>query len=170
MSLSMYQNSVPVFVRALKNLNVVLQKGEALAAAKKIDPSVLINSRLAPDMFPLSRQIQIATDIARRGIARLAGVEPPKFEDDEKTFKDLYDRINRTIKYLESFQPKLIDGTEDKPLVIELGNNKVNFTGQQMLLNFSVPNVYFHVTIAYAILRHNGVDVGKQDFLGGMPS
>ena len=169
MSLSMYQASVPVFVRALKNLTGVLQKGEAFAAAKKIDQEVLINARLAPDMFPLSTQIQIATDIARRGVARLAGVEAPKFEDNEKTFADLDGRINRTITYLESFQPKQIDGTEDKPLTIEIGGNKMNFTGKEMLLNFSIPNVFFHTTVTYAILRHNGVEIGKKDFLGNMP-
>jgi len=165
----MYQASVPVCIRALKNLTGVLRKGEAFAETKKIDPSVLINDRLAPDMFPLSRQIQIATDLARRGVARLAGVEAPKFEDSEKSFADLHDRINRTIAYLESFRPQQIDGTEDKPLVVELRGNKVDFTGKDMLLNFTIPNVYFHCTIAYAILRHNGVDLGKQDFLGTMP-
>ena len=170
MTLSMYQASVPVFIRALKNLIGVLQKGEAFAQAKKIDPAVLINDRLAPDMFTLSRQIQVATDIARRGVARLAGVEPQKYEDNEKSFADLYDRINRTIAYLESFQPQQIDGTEDKPISFEIGGNKMNFTGQEMLLNFSIPNVFFHTTVTYAILRHNGVEIGKSDFLGNMPA
>jgi hypothetical protein len=166
----MYQASVPVLVRALKNLTGVLRKGEAFAEAKKIDPSVLINDRIAPDMYPLSRQVQIATDIARRGMARLAGLEAPKFEDNEKSFADLHDRIHRTIAYLETFRPQQIDGTEDKPLVVELRGNKVNFTGREMLLHFTVPNVYFHCTTAYAILRHNGVDLGKSDFLGTMPA
>ena len=170
MSLSMYQASVPVFVRALKNLAGVLHKGEAFAESKKIDPAVLINDRLAPDMFPLARQVQIATDIARRGVARLAGLEAPKFEDNEKTFADLQDRIHRTIAYLETFRPQQIDGTEDKPLVVELRGNKVNFTGKEMLLHFTAPNVYFHCTTAYAILRHNGVDLGKPDFIGAMPA
>ena len=169
MSLSMYQASVPVLIRALKNLTGVLQKGETFAAMKKIDQSVLINDRLAPDMFPLVRQIQIATDVARRGVARLAGVEALKFEDNEQTFADLHDRIHRTIAYLESFQPEQIDGTEDKPLSIEIGGNTMNFTGKEMLLNFSIPNVFFHATVTYAILRHNGVEVGKKDFLGNMP-
>lgn len=170
MSLSMYQASVPVLVRALKNLLVVLQKGEAFAGARKIDPTVLINDRLAPDMFPLSRQVQIATDIARRGVARLAGVEPQKVEDKEQTFADLYDRIRQTIANLESYQPQQIDGSEGRKLVIEVGGNKMNFTGQGMLLDFTIPNVFFHCTAAYAILRHNGVEVGKQDFLGQMPA
>ena len=170
MSLSMYQASVPVFIRAFKNLTGVLQKGEAFAQAKKIEPAVLINDRLAPDMFTLSRQIQIATDIARRGVARLAGVEPQKFEDNEKSFADLYDRINRTIAYLESFRPQQIDGTEDKPLSIEIGDSTMNFTGKEMLLNFSIPNVFFHTTVTYAILRHNGVEIGKSDFIGNMPA
>jgi len=170
MSLSMYQASVPVFIRAFKNLTGVLQKGEAFAQAKKIEPAVLINDRLAPDMFTLSRQIQIATDVARRGVARLAGVEPQKFEDNEKSFADLYDRINRTIAYLESFRPQQIDGTEDKPLSIEIGDSTMNFTGKEMLLNFSIPNVFFHTTVTYAILRHNGVEIGKSDFIGNMPA
>ncbi|MGH8120925.1 MAG: DUF1993 domain-containing protein [Gammaproteobacteria bacterium] len=169
MSLSMYQASVPVLTRALKNLDGVLRKGEAFAEAKTIDPAVLINDRLAPDMFPLARQIQMATDIARRGVARLAGVEPSKFEDTEKTFADLHDRINRSITFLESFQPQQIDGTENKPLVVEIRNKQVNFTGREMLLNFTLPNVFFHCTTAYAILRHNGVDLGKPDYLGTMP-
>ena len=170
MSLSMYQASVPVLIRALKNLNGVLQKGEAFATAKKIEPEVLINDRLAPDMLPLSRQIQIATDVARRGVARLAGVEPQKFEDNEKSFADLYDRINRTIAFLESFRPRQIDGSEDKPISFEIRGNTVNFTGKEMLLNFSIPNVFFHTTVTYAILRHNGVDIGKSDFLGNLPA
>lgn len=170
MSLSMYQASVPVFIRALKNLTVVLQKGDAFAQAKQIDPSVLINDRLAPDMFTLLRQIQIATDVARRGVARLAGVEPQKYEDNEKTFADLYDRINRTIAYLESLRPQQIDGTEDRPISFEIQGNTMNFTGQEMLLNFSIPNVFFHTTVTYAILRHNGVELGKRDFLGNMPA
>ena len=146
MSLSMYQASVPVLVRALKNLLVVLHKGEAFAGAKKIDASVLINARLAPDMFALARQVQIATDIARRGVARLAGVEPEKVEDKEQTFAELADRIRQTIANLESYQPQQIDGSEGKRLVIEAGGNKLNFTGQEMLLSFTIPNVFFHCT------------------------
>lgn len=166
MALSMYQASVPVFIRMLNNLADFLKKGEAFAEAKKIDPAVLINSRLAPDMFPLSRQVQIATDIARRGVARLAGLEAPKIEDKEQTFADLYARINQAIKYLKDFKPKQIDGSEDKPISFEIRGNTMNFTGMEMLLNFSLPNMYFHVTTAYDILRHNGVEIGKADFLG----
>lgn len=169
MNLSMYQASIPVFIRMLQNLAGILKKGEAFAEAKKINPAVLINDRLAPDMFPLSRQVQIATDIARRGAARLAGLEPPKVEDQEQSFDDLYARINATIDYLKTFKSGQIDGTEEKAISFEIRGNTVNFTGQQMLLNFSLPNVYFHVTTTYAILRHNGVDIGKADFLGSLP-
>ncbi len=166
MALSMYQASVPVFIRMLNNLSGFLKKGEALAEAKKIEPEVLINSRLAPDMFPLSRQIQIASDMSRRCVARLAGVEAPKIEDNEKTFEELYKRIDTTIDYLKSFKPGQIDGTEEKPITLEVRGNTLHFQGMMFLLLYSLPNFYFHVTTAYNILRHNGVDIGKLDFLG----
>ncbi len=170
MSISMYQISIPVMIRALTNLVGVLKKGEAFAESKKINPSILINDRLAPDMFPLTRQVQIATDIARRGAARLAGMEAPKLDDNEQSFADLYARINSTIDYLKGFKPEQIDGTENKAISFEVRGNKTDFTGQQMLLHFTLPNVFFHVTTAYAILRHNGVDIGKADYLGKMPA
>lgn len=166
MKLSMYQASVPVFIHMLENLTAFLKKGEVYAEAKNFAPEVLIHSRLAPDMFPLSRQIQIATDIARRGIARLAGLELPGSDDNERTFADFYARINNTIDFLKSIKPEQIDGTEDKPISFEIRGNTVNFTGMQMLLYFSLPNIYFHVTTAYNILRHNGIELGKPDFLG----
>jgi len=170
MTLSMYQASVPVFIRMLNNLAGFLKKGEAHAKDKKFETDVLINGRLAPDMFPLSRQVQIASDVARRCVARLAGVEPPKYEDNEKTFAELYARIDKTIAYLQGFSPEQVDGTEDKPLTIEVRGKPLDFTGMTLLLFFTFPNLYFHVTTAYNILRHNGVDIGKEDFLGKPPS
>jgi uncharacterized protein len=166
MSLSMYQSSVPVFIRMLNNLAEFLKKGEVYAKDRKFEPEVLINSRLAPDMFPLSRQVQIASDVSRRCVARLAGVEPPGYEDNEMTFAELYARINNTIDYLKTFKPEQVDGTENKPLTVEVRGKSMDFTGMTLLLFFSLPNMYFHVTTAYNILRHNGVEIGKQDFLG----
>ena len=169
MTMSMYQASVPVFIRMLNNLADFLKKGEAFAEAKKIDPAVLINSRLAPDMFPLSRQIQIASDASRRCVARLAGMEAPKIEDTEKTFAELYERINKTVIYLKSFKPGQIDGTEEKPISVEVRGQTLHFQGMTFLLFFALPNFYFHVTTTYNILRHNGVDIGKPDFIGKTP-
>jgi len=166
MTISMYQTSVPVFIRTLNNLVSILEKGATYAETKKIDPSVLINSRLFPDMFPLSRQVQIASDTARRGAARLAGVEPPKFEDNETTFDELIDRLTKTISYLETFKPEQIDGSEEKTITLDVGENTLSFPGISYLLYFVLPNIYFHVTTAYDILRHCGVELGKRDFLG----
>lgn len=169
MTISMYQSSIPVFVRALENLSEVLRKGEEFAEARKIEPAVLVTARLAPDMYPLSAQVQIATDVARRGVARLAGVEPPTFDDEERTFAELQERIRRAVDYMETFKPEQIDGSEDKEVVIQLRGEKARFTGLSMLLNFSIPNVFFHCATAYDILRHNGVEIGKKDFLGDLP-
>ena len=166
MSISMYQSSVPVCVRMLSNLSAILKKAEAYAAAKKIDPSVLINARLAPDMFPLSRQIQIATDVTKGGAARLAGVDVPSYEDKEATFPELQERIQKTITFIQSIKPAQIDGSEEREINLKVGGNEMNFLGLPYLLTFVMPNVYFHVTTAYAILRHNGLDVGKMDYLG----
>jgi len=135
---------------------------------KKIDPSVLINSRLAPDMFPLSRQVQITTDIAKGGAARLAGVEIPSFADTETTFDELQTRIEKTISFLKTIKSGQIEGSAGRPISLKVGPNEMKFNGQDYLLKFVTPNVYFHVTAAYAILRHNGVDVGKMDFLGNI--
>ena len=165
MSISMYQSSVPVCVRMLSNLSAILKKAEAYAAAKKIDPSVLINARLAPDMFPLSRQIQIATDVTKGGAARLAGVDVPSYEDKEATFPELQERIQKTITFIQSIKPAQIDGSEEREINLKVGD-EMNFLGLPYLLTFVMPNVYFHVTTAYAILRHNGLDVGKMDYLG----
>jgi len=169
MAISMYSASVPVCVRTLTNLGNVLDKGAAYAEAKKIDPSVLINARLFPDMFPLSRQVQIAVDIAKGCGSRLAGLEPPKYEDNETTFSELQARIDKTIAHLKTFTPAQIDGTEEKTISFTVGGRAVSFKGLDYLLYFVHPNVYFHVTTAYNILRHNGVEVGKMDFLGNMP-
>jgi len=166
MLISMYQAAVPPLMRSLDNLAAILEKGAAHADAKKIDPAVLINSRLYPDMFPLGRQIQIASDVARRGVARLAGSEAPKFEDNETTFPELIDRLQKTIAYLKTLTPEQIDGSEEKSIALPVGDNTMMFEGLPYLLYFIFPNVYFHATTAYNILRHSGVELGKLDFLG----
>lgn len=167
MTLSMYQASVPTFIHALNNLQNILAKGEAFAIAKKIDPAVLVNSRLAPDMFPLSRQVQIASDIVKGGVGRLAGVEVPSFPDTESSLTELKDRVSKTIAFLKTIEAKQIDGTEEKDIALKVGGRELAFKGQAYLLGFVIPNLYFHITTTYAILRHNGVEVGKADFLGG---
>lgn len=166
MSLSMYQASAPVFVRMLGNLSTLLQKGADHAAAKKFDPAVLVNARLAPDMFALARQVQIATDMAKGCVARLAGVEPPKYDDTEATIPELQARIAKTIDYIKTFQPAQIDGSEERAVELKSPRGVMNFKGQQYLLHFVLPNVYFHITTAYNLLRHNGVEIGKMDFIG----
>jgi hypothetical protein len=166
MSLSMSQASIPVFVQLLTAASNVLDKAAAHAEAKKIDPSVLLATRLFPDMFPLTRQIQIATDQAKGCAARLAGLEVPKYEDNEKTIDDLKARIAKTIAFVQSIDAAKIDGTEDKDLKIPLGPQERAFKGQAYLINFVLPNFYFHLTTAYNILRHCGVEIGKRDYLG----
>jgi hypothetical protein len=168
MSRFMYAASVPPIVRSLRNLRSILEKAVAYADAKKIDPSVLINARLYPDMFPLSRQVQIATDVAKGAISRLAGLEPPKYEDNESTFPELLARIDKTIALMESFKPEQIEGSEDRTITLPMHDRTINFKGLPYLLDFVLPNIYFHVTTAYGILRHNGVEVGKKDFLGNI--
>jgi hypothetical protein len=162
----MYQASVPVFVRALNNLAALLEKAAAHAEVKKIDPAVLMNTRLFPDMLPLARQVQIASDSAKGGAARLAGSEPPKYEDNEKSFPELIARLRNTVAYLESIKPEQIDGCEDRPVSWKTQTTTRTMQGMPYLLSHVTPNVYFHVTTAYAILRHCGVEIGKQDFLG----
>ena len=162
----MYQASVPVFVRALNNLAAILEKAAAHAEARKIDPAVLINYRLYPDMLALSRQVQIATDSAKGGVARLAGGEPPKYEDNEASIPDLVARVRKTVAYLEAIKPEQIDGSEDKTVTWKTQTTTRTMQGMPYLLSHVTPNVYFHVTTAYAILRHCGVEIGKQDFLG----
>jgi len=167
MAISMYQASVPVFARTLNNLAAILQKAAAYAEAKKIDPAVLIDARLFPDMLPLKSQVYIATDNAKGCVARLAGVEPPRYEDIEATFPDLIARLKKTVAFVESFQPAQIDGSETRDIHIKFSSHEVKMKGLPYLLHYATPNVYFHVTTAYAILRHNGVEIGKKDFLGG---
>jgi uncharacterized protein len=162
----MYQASAPRFVNILKNLSAILDKAQAHAEAKKIDPTVFTSFRFYPDMLPMSRQVQIATDTAKAAMARLAGVEIPKYEDTEQTFADLKARIAKTIEFVNTFKPAQIDGTDAKEIVIKLGGNDTKLTGMQYLLGHAHPNFYFHVTTAYDILRHNGVEIGKRDYIG----
>jgi hypothetical protein len=166
MTVSMFQASVPIFIRALNNLSGILEKGAAHAKARNIDETVLLSDRIFPDMFPLVRQVQIATDTARSGAARLAGAEYPAYEDKETTFADLALRIRNTVEYLQTLQPAQIDGSEDRTISWQSRSSTKSMQGQPYLFNHLLPNVYFHVTTAYNILRHNGVEVGKKDFLG----
>jgi len=166
MTISMYQASVPAFIHSLSNLSAILSKAAAYAEAKKIDPAVLVNARLYPDMFPLSKQVQIASDVAKGGAARLAGAEVPSFADTEASFPELQERIAKTIAFLKTITAAQIDGSEGKAIQLKVGGHELNFKGQDYLLQFVIPNVYFHVTTTYAILRHNGLDIGKADFLG----
>jgi hypothetical protein len=161
----MFQASVPVFSHSLNNLAAILEKAAAHAQAKKIDPAVLINSRLYPDMLPLLKQVQIASDSAKGGVARLAGDEPPKYEDNEVSFPDLIARCRKTVAYLETIKPEQIDGSEDKTVLWKTQTSTRTMQGMAYLLSQVTPNVYFHVTTAYAILRHCGLELGKQDFL-----
>ena len=166
MSLSMYQASIPAFVQMLNNLSAILDKAEAYAGNHNIDPEVLLNYRLAPDMFPLVRQIQIAADLAKGAVARLAGVEVPKHDDTEKSFADLKARLAKTVAFVQSFKPSDIDGSEDRGISLTLGEHTMSFKGQPYLVHFVMPNFYFHCTTAYDILRHCGVELGKRDFIG----
>lgn len=165
-SVSMYVVSIPPITRSLSNLRSILEKAVVYAETKKINPSVLVNARLYPDMYPLSRQVQIATDVAKGGATRLAGLEPPKFEDNESTFAELIARIDKTLALLESLKPEQIDGSENRTIILPMHDKTLNFKGLPYLLEFVLPNVYFHVTTVYAILRHNGMEIGKKDFLG----
>jgi hypothetical protein len=168
MTLSMYQASVPLLVRMLTNLKAILQKAAAHAQAKKIDESVLLGSRLYPDMFPLTRQVQIACDFARGTGARLAGMEPPAYDETERTFAELISRADRSIEFLRTLKAQQIDGSETREIIRPLRGEQKKFTGINYLLQFALPNFFFHVTTAYAILRHNGIEVGKNDFIGAL--
>lgn len=169
MPLSMYQASVPVFAQIVDALGNVLGKAEAHAAAKKIDPAVLLGSRLAPDMFPLSRQLSIVCDFAKGATARLAGIEVPTWPDDEKTFAEFRARLSKTSDYVRGFKPAQIDGSEEREISLKMRDTTRIFKGQPYLLQFVMPNFFFHATTAYAILRHNGVELGKRDFMGQVP-
>jgi hypothetical protein len=162
----MYQASIPAFVFALNNLAAILKKAEAHADNKKIDANVLLQARLYPDMFALTRQVQIACDIVKGGAARLAGAEVPSFPDTEASFEELQARIQKTIAFIQTLPAAQIEGSEAKTITLKVGGNDLSFTAQNYLLRFVNPNLYFHSAIAYGILRHNGVDVGKMDFLG----
>lgn len=166
MNISMYQASAPRFISILSNLSAILDKAQAHADAKKIDPLVLTSDRLFPDMFAMARQVQIACDAAKGCVARLAGVEIPKHEDTEKTLAELKARIAKTVAFIESIKPAQLDGTEDKDIKFKIGGHELAFKGMQFLLDFAIPNFYFHITTTYNILRHNGVEIGKRDFLG----
>jgi len=166
MTISMYQASVPCFVRTLGNLSTILGKAQAHVDARKIDPTVLTGYRLFPDMLPMARQVQIACDAAKGVVARLAGIENPVHEDNEKTLAELQARIARTIAFVQSVTPAQIDGTEDRDIVVKRPDKETHYKGQQFLLGNALPNFYFHVTTAYNILRHNGVEIGKRDYLG----
>lgn len=166
MPFSMYQLSVPLFTRGLNNLADILRLGEAHAETKKLDQAVLLTYRLYPDMFSFTRQIHVAADSAKGCIARLAGVEAPVYEDNEKTFAELIARVDKTIAYLGGFKPAQIDGSETRTIVMKMRTGDMTFTGEDFLLGFAQPNFYFHFTTAYDILRHNGVELGKRHFLG----
>lgn len=166
MTISMYQASVPRFVNILGNLSRILDKTQAHIDAKKIADGTLTGYRLFPDMLPLTSQVQIACDSAKGVIARLSGVDAPVFEDNEKTLAELKERIAKTIAFLQSVPADKIDGTEDKPIVTRRGDKETHYVGIQFLLGHAVPNFYFHVTTTYNILRHNGVEIGKRDYLG----
>lgn len=166
MSLSMFEASIPVMTRALINLAGILDKAEAHATANKIDPTIFIQARLYPNMYPLVRQIQIATDVAKGGAARLAGQTPPSYEDAETSFAELQARLAKTLAFLNTFTPEQINGSEAKTITLTVGKRDMIFQGQPYLLDFVLPNIYFHSSTAYAILRHWGVDLGKADCLG----
>ena len=166
MKLSMYEACVPTISRALENLAAVLEKAAAQAEAKKIDQGAFISARLFPDMFPLAKQVQIASDISKGGSSRLAGVEPPSFEDNEATFADLAQRCRKTVEYLKTLKPAQFEGAEDRTVTWKTRTAEKSMQGTPYLFNHVLPNVFFHTTTAYDILRHNGIELGKQDFLG----
>lgn len=167
MTISLYAASIPVLKQMLNSMKDVLAKAEEHATAKSIDPNALLQARLFPDMFPLTRQVQIASDFARGVSARLAGADVPKYEDQEQTFADLQALITKTLAFVEGFTPEQIDGNEDRSIVTRPGTPKEKkFTGQSYLLTYGLPQFFFHVTTTYAILRHNGVEVGKRDYMG----
>jgi hypothetical protein len=166
MAISMYAASVPVFKHILGTLSVVLDKAEAHATAKKIEPGALLQARLFPDMFTMRRQVLIATDFAKGTSARLAGVDIPKYEDSEQTFGELKARIAKTVAFISTLSASQIDGSEERDIRTQVGQETRHFKGQHYLLHYALPNFYFHVTTAYDILRHNGVELSKRDYIG----
>lgn len=163
----MYSMSVPVFAKTLGNLSAILDKAAAHAEAKKIDPAVLLAARLYPDMFPLTKQVQVACDFAKGTVARLAGEEPPKYDDNETTIEALKARIARTVDYVQGFQAARFAGAEERDVQMKIRDQTLSFKGLPYLAHVALPNFFFHATTAYDILRHNGVELGKRDFLGG---
>lgn len=168
MALSMYQASVPAFLQTLKALSAILDKAAAHAHAEGIDPAELVAARLAPDMFPLSRQLQLATDHAKGATARLSGRDVPKYEDTEASFDELKARIAKTIDFVTSVPAEEIDGSQDKEITLTIGGKPMTFSGQRYLTHSALPNFYFHASTAYDILRHRGVPLGKRDFMGAV--
>ena len=166
MPLSMYETSITVLIHGLGALSAILQRAATHAEAKKIDPAVFVAARLAPDMFPLSRQVQIACDTAKGCAARLADIEIPSYADTEATIPELEARIAKTVAFLRSVDAARLEGSEERVVILKLRGQETRFSGRTYLLGFVLPNFYFHVTAAYAILRHNGVDLGKMDYLG----
>jgi hypothetical protein len=166
MALSMYEIAVPTLAHTLTCLSKILAKAADYATAKKIDPAVLVNARLAPDMFPLSRQVQIASDTAKGCAARLANREPPSYPDTEATLLELIERLDKTVEFMHSIPAAEIDGSETRKITLNMRSGPLHFSGREYLLAFVLPNVYFHVATAYGILRHNGLDIGKRDYLG----
>ena len=166
MATSMYQVSLPVFIKHLNGLVGCMKKAQALYAEKKYDEATLLSYRFYPDMFSFTRQIQAMTDHARNCAALLAGVEAPKYEDNEKSLADLVARVEKTVAFLNTVKPGQVDGTEEKPVTVKMRDRELNLKGQELLLNRSLPNFYFHATTAYDIMRHNGVELGKRDFMG----
>lgn len=167
MSLTMYSAFIPVAIRTLQNLSAVLAKGAAHCEARKIDPNAFLTARLYPDMFPLTRQVQIASDTVKGAAARLAGIEMPRYEDNETTFAELQARLDKTVAFLQTIQPAQIDGKEDADIVLSFPTRTFEFKGQAYLTGWVLPNLYFHTTTAYNLLRHGGVELGKADYLGG---
>jgi hypothetical protein len=170
MNISMHNASVGVFTRLLSNLEKILDKAEKWAVGRRIEPNAILQSRLAPDMFHFTRQVQIATDMAKGTAGRLAGQELPRYEDNETTFGELKARVAKTIAFLQSLPPAAFEGSEERAITLKLGppgnQREVNFKGLDYLLGFGTPNVYFHYTMVYALLRHNGLDLGKPDYVG----
>ena len=166
MSLSMYDASAPCFIKMLSSMDAILGKAQSHALARKIDPAVLLAARLFPDMFTLLRQVQIATDHAKGALSRLAGVEVPKYEDKEQSFEDLRARIAKTIAFIEAFTPAQINGSEERAIELKIAGHELSFKGMEYLVGFALPNFYFHIVTAYNILRHNGLEIGKRDFMG----
>lgn len=169
MSITMYQASVPVFSEYLESLSATLGKASTHASGKKIDPAAFCQARLFPDMFPLAKQVQLAADFAKNATSRIAGLEPPRFTDDEKTFEELQGRISKTLVHIRSVARAAIDEGTERSITITVGGNPMHFVGRNYLLHFALPNFFFHATAAYAILRENGVELGKRDFIGTIP-